>query len=98
MLGQMPHWGHILSQAVRYNMAQSHRQSGPIGRFVRWFAGSPFEYLPAAYGDTVPADLQAFESDMAEEAHKTHYEPAHLAAPVRFQSMSVHTRSDLERQ
>jgi hypothetical protein len=79
-------------------MAQSHRQSGSIGRFVRWFAGSPFEHLPAAYGDTVPADLQAFEADMAEEAHKTRYEPAHQAAPVRLQSMSVHSRSDLERQ
>lgn len=79
-------------------MTQAHQQSGPVERFVRWFAGSPFQHLPPGYGDTVPADLRVFEADMAEEAYKTHLEPAHSAAPARSQSMSVHTQPDLERQ
>ena len=62
------------------------------------FAGSPFEHLPPEYGDTVPSDLRVFEFEMAEEAYKTHLEPAHAAAFGRSQQASVHTSPDLERQ
>ncbi len=79
-------------------MMQSHKQSGSVERFVRWFAGSPFEHLPPSYGDTVPSDLRVFEANMAEEAYKTHLEPAHSAALARSQRMAVRTQSDLERQ
>ena len=79
-------------------MAQSQTKQGRVGRFVRWFAGAPFEHLPPEYGDTVPSDLMVFESEMAEEAYKTHIEPAHSSVKARSQRMSVHTPPDLERQ
>lgn len=40
------------------------------GRFARWLFGSPFRRLPAAFGSPVPADLQMFEAQANEAAHR----------------------------
>jgi hypothetical protein len=39
-------------------------------RFARWLFGSPFRRLPAAFGNPVPADLQVFEAQADEAAHR----------------------------
>jgi hypothetical protein len=36
-------------------------------RVARWFFGAPFRQLPPEFGDAIPPDLQAFETN-AEEA------------------------------
>ena len=38
----------------------------PIQRLARWFFGAPFRQLPPEFGDTVPPDLQAFETNAEE--------------------------------
>jgi hypothetical protein len=38
-------------------------------RFFRWLFGSPFQQLPPAFGNPVPADLQVFEAQADEAAH-----------------------------
>ncbi len=38
-------------------------------RFMRWLLGGPFRRLPATFGDTVPADLRAFQAEAEEAQH-----------------------------
>ncbi len=41
-----------------------------LTRFGRWLFGSPFRQLPPAFGNPVPADLQVFEAQADEAAHR----------------------------
>lgn len=67
-------------------------------RFIRWLFGSPFRKLPAPFGPTVPADLQAFE-DEAQEAQR-HGVRSTIATPATRHAKTRPARSDssLERQ
>ena len=49
-------------------MTQHTSRSWP-NRFVRWLFGSPFRGLPRPFGNPVPPDLQAFETQADEAAH-----------------------------
>lgn len=79
-------------------MTYSHKQAGWIRRFIRWFAGSPFEHLPRYFGDTVPPDLRVFEAKTAEQAHHVHVEPVDTGAPPHHQLSVARSHPELERQ
>lgn len=40
------------------------------GRFIRWLCASPFRWLPRAFGNPVPADLQVFEAQAQEATQR----------------------------
>ncbi len=43
---------------------------GKFRRFLRWLFGSPFQDLPPEFGNPVPPDLEIFEKQTEEIAHK----------------------------
>lgn len=67
-------------------------------RFVRWLFGGPFQKLPPQYGNTVPPDLQQFETE-AEDARRQGVGSA--AQPISVHHGKTHPAradSSLERQ
>ncbi len=44
-------------------MTSATGRQGWFTRLIRWLSGAPRADLPAAFGSTVPADLQAFEAE-----------------------------------
>lgn len=70
----------------------------PIRRFVRWLFGSPFRHLPPAYGNPVPTDLQAFEAQANEAAHRGLGGVAANAPTAHQKTRPERLDSSLERQ
>jgi hypothetical protein len=40
-----------------------------IKRATRWFFAAPFQFLPPAFGDTVPVELRVYEAQADEMTH-----------------------------
>ena len=67
-------------------------------RFVRWLCGSPFRRLPAAFGNPVPPDLQAFEAQAAEATRRGLGGVAAQAPVPHLKTKPARLDSALERQ
>jgi hypothetical protein len=57
-----------------------------VWRSIRWFFRTPSNYLPPAFGDTVPPELRAFEAKVDKIRH-------HAAGVVASPSGRGHRRS-----
>jgi hypothetical protein len=42
------------------------KRPGRVQRFLQWLFGSPFQQMPDAFGDPVPAVLRVFEAQAEE--------------------------------
>lgn len=42
----------------------------PLRHFARWLFGAPFQELPPEFGDPVPPDLRAFETNADQVQHQ----------------------------
>ena len=47
------------------------KKRGRVQRLIRWMFGSPFQQMPAVFGDPVPAELRVFEAQAEEIQHRS---------------------------
>jgi hypothetical protein len=67
-------------------------------RFVRWLLASPFQRLPAAFGNPVPGDMQAFEAEADAAQHQGVGRTAQPPASRHAKTHPARQDSALERQ